>query len=73
MFNLALEPDNSPIDNTNITTLQLFFSSDEHRQFKELCKTGMIKMYPNTYHEKNISDFLLQLVELYNAYDINHK
>lgn len=70
MFNLPLEPDNSPIDNTNIATLQLFYNSDEHREFKELCKSGMIKMYPQAYHEKNISDFLLQLVRLYNTCDI---
>jgi hypothetical protein len=69
MFDLPIEPDNSPIENINITTLQLFFSAEEHRQFKELCKTGMVKMYPQTYHEKNISDFLLHLVELYNIND----
>lgn len=70
MFDIPLEPDNSAIDNTNITTLQLFFSTEEHKEFKELCKVGMMKMYPQTYHEKNINDFLLRLVELYNTYDI---
>jgi hypothetical protein len=70
MFDFPLEPDTSPIDNTNITTFQLFFSTEEQRQFKELCKLGMMKMYPQAYQEKNINDFLLRLVELYNTYDI---
>lgn len=66
MFNVELEPDNSPIDNTNITTLQLFFNTDEHREFKELCKKCMIKMYPGAFDEANVSDFLLQLLRNYN-------
>lgn len=71
MFDLELEPDNSPIEDCNITTIHYFFSEQEAREFKELCKKGMIKMYPNTYADANISDFMLQIVRLYNNGDIN--
>lgn len=67
MFEIPLEPDNSPIDNTNITTLQLFYSTDESREFKELCKQGMMHMYPKTFADANINDFILQVLRLYNA------
>jgi hypothetical protein len=66
MFDVILEPDNSPIDNTNITSFQLFFSTDEMRDFKEQCKKGMIKMFPSTFDKQNVNDFLLQLVQQYN-------
>lgn len=62
MFDLHLEPDNSPVDNTNTTTVQLFYSTEEHKEFKELCKYGMMKMYPLTFAEANVSDFLLELL-----------
>lgn len=65
MFDIVLEPDNSPLDNTNITTFQLFYSTEQLREFKELCKAGMIKMYPQDYSKRNASDFILDLVRLY--------
>jgi len=65
MFDLELEPDNSPIENINITTFQLFFSTEEHREFKELCKKGMMKMYPGAFADKNVNDFLLNLLRNY--------
>lgn len=65
MFDVLLEPDNSPVDNTNITTFQLFYSTEQLREFKELCKTGMIKMYPQDYDKRNASDFILDLLRLY--------
>lgn len=71
MFELPLTPDESPIENVNITTLQLFFSTEECREFKELCKHGMMKMYPHTFATENINDFLLKLVRLYNNEHIN--
>jgi len=68
MFDINLEPDNSPIDNTNITTTQLFYSTEEHREFKELCKKGMMLMYPNTFADSNINDFILQILRFYKQY-----
>lgn len=70
MFDVILEPDNSPIDNTNITTFQLFYSTEEQRIFKELCKKGMMKMYPAVFQEKNVSDFILQVLKEYVAEDL---
>lgn len=65
MFEIPLVPDNSPVDNTNISTFQLFYSTEQLREFKELCKTGMIKYYPQDYDKRNASDFILDLLRLY--------
>lgn len=65
MFDLPLAPDNSPIDNTNIVTFKLFYSAEQLREFKELSKAGMIRFYPKDYGERNVSDFLLELLRLY--------
>lgn len=65
MFEFPLERDNSPIDNTDTTTIQLFYSTNESREFKELCKYGMMKMYPETFAQANVSDFLLALLKMY--------
>ncbi len=55
--------DNSPIDETVITTTILYFSKDELKEFKKLCKKGMKIQYPNAYQYKaNLSDFLLFLL-----------
>lgn len=37
--------DNSPIDNTEITTTMLYFSTDELKLFKALCKKGIKKEF----------------------------
>lgn len=56
--------DNSPLDNTEITTTILYFSKDELQKFKTLCKTGMRQFYGQEVIEKgNISDFLLTTLE----------
>lgn len=67
MFDIKLEPDNSPIEDCNITTVHYFFSDKEAKEFKELCKQGMMKMYPETFADANISDFMLELVRQYNT------
>lgn len=66
MFEIELPEDNSQIDNTNITTFQLFYSTEEQREFKELCKRGMMKMYPDTFAQQNVNDFLLKVLQRYN-------
>jgi hypothetical protein len=56
--------DESPADNTEITTTILYFSTDELRRFKQLCKTGIRKEFKEQYMQKgNLSDFLLLILE----------
>lgn len=56
--------DNSPIDETEITTTILYFSTKELKQFKKLCKAGIKKEFSETYQQKgNLSDFLLKILK----------
>lgn len=56
--------DNSPIDETEITTTILYFSTDELKQFKRLCKVGIKKEYNSEFQQKgNLSDFLLLILK----------
>lgn len=56
--------DESPPDNTEITTTILYFSKEELAEFKALCKSGMRKMYGTDVNTKaNLSDFLLTLLK----------
>jgi hypothetical protein len=56
--------DNSPPDNTEITTTILYFSKEELAKFKSLCKVGIKTMYGNDAQTKgNLSDFLLTILE----------
>ena len=66
MFDLKLEPDNSPIEDCNISTFQLYYSDQQLREFKELSKFGMMNMYQQDFDKRNVSDFLLDLLRLYN-------
>tara|TARA_B110000285_G_scaffold203670_1_gene239987 strand:+ start:17954 stop:18172 length:219 start_codon:yes stop_codon:yes gene_type:complete len=55
--------DESPVDNTEITTTLLYFSSNELRQFKKLCKAGMKVEFKEDFQQKgNLSDFLLKIL-----------
>ena len=52
--------DNSPIDNTEITTTLLYFSVEELKEFKSLCKKAIKKTFGEQYQTKgNVSDLLL--------------
>ena len=52
--------DNSPIDNTEITTTMLYFSTQELKEFKALCKKGIKQEFAEQYQTKgNLSDLLL--------------
>lgn len=56
--------DNSPIDETEITTTILYFSTDELRQFKNLCKKGIKEEFNDEFKQKgNLSDFLLLILK----------
>ena len=62
--------DNSPIDNTEITTTLLYFSKEELAEFKKLCKIGIKQMFGQEAIVKgNLSDFLL--TDLRKKYDNN--
>lgn len=55
--------DNSPPDNTEITTTILYFSKEELAQFKKLCKTGIKREFGAEFQQKgNLSDFLLLIL-----------
>jgi hypothetical protein len=56
--------DNSPIDNTEITTTLLYFSSEELKTFKALCKKGIKAEFGGDYQTKgNLSDLLLIILK----------
>lgn len=56
--------DNSPVDNTEITTTILYFSAQELKEFKKLCKVGIKFEYGELYQQKgNLSDFLLKTLK----------
>ncbi len=56
--------DNSPIDETEITTTLLYFSKDELKEFKKLCKVGIKIEFGKEYQQKgNLSDFLLKTLK----------
>lgn len=56
--------DNSPIDNTEITTTLLYFSTEELKQFKALCKKAMKIEFGADYQTKgNLSDLLLIILK----------
>jgi hypothetical protein len=55
--------DNSPVDNTEITTTILYFSTKELKEFKKLCKAGIKKEFGEQYMQKgNLSDFLIKIL-----------
>ena len=52
--------DNSITDNTEITTTMLYFSNEELKLFKALCKKGIKIEFAEEYQVKgNLSDLLL--------------
>lgn len=58
--------DNSPPDNTEITTTMLYFSTDELKEFKRLCKLAMKQEYGDEVFEKgNLSNLLLLILRRY--------
>ena len=60
--------DNSPIENVEITTTMLYFSRQELKEFKTVCKKGIKKEFGQEYQQKgNLSDLLLKVLkEKYN-------
>lgn len=56
--------DESPLDNTEITTTMLYFSTEELKLFKALCKKGIKEQFGLEYQQKgNLSDLLLIILK----------
>ena len=56
--------DKSPIEDIEITTTILYFSRQELKEFKNLCKKGIKKEFGEEYQQKgNLSDFLLKILK----------
>lgn len=63
LFEDDFEINESPVDNTEITTTLLYFSKEELKEFKLLCKKGIKAEHPDDFLKKgNISDLLLNLL-----------
>ena len=56
--------DDSPTDDTEIKTTLLYFSKEELRIFKKLCKVGIKAEFGEEYQQKgNLTDFLLKILK----------
>lgn len=68
LFEDEFGEDNSPVDDTQITTTILYFSEEELKQFKKDAKQAMKKMFGHEVVERgNLSDLLLNLLKEYNG------
>lgn len=63
LFEQEFDVDQSPPDDTRITTILLYYDEPDAREFKRLCKLGMQHMYPATFRDSNVSDFLFTLLK----------
>lgn len=63
LFPKQTQKDNSPIDETVIVQVILYYDEQKALEFKELSKRGMAAMYPNNLPDANVSDFLLALLK----------
>jgi hypothetical protein len=60
-FEDFMQKDNSPLDNTQITTTLLYYSQDELKEFKQLSKELIKKYYGEDYKDGNVSDLILKI------------
>lgn len=64
LFEMDYGLDNSPPDNTEIVQVILYFSQEETKEFKKLCKELMKREWPGEYIDKgNLSDLLLKILK----------
>ena len=64
LFEYEFEPNNDPVDDTEITGTLLYYTKQNRELFKKLCKTGMKKTYTKEeLEEANISDFILYILK----------
>lgn len=65
LFEQFQPKDDSPIEELNITSIYLFYSDEQVRDFKRMAKLGMQRMWPTSYQQQNISDFIFELIKQY--------
>jgi hypothetical protein len=53
---------NTEVDNTEITSTLLYFSTAELKEFKKLSKIGMKDKFPDPIKDGNVSDLVLILL-----------
>ncbi len=64
LFDQEYEQDNSPIDNTDIVQILLYFDQFEAKDFKFYCKELMKKEWPEDFIDKgNLSDLLIKILK----------
>lgn len=57
---------NSEKDNTQIVQVLLYYSEEEAKEFKRICKEGIKREFPKEYFEKgNVSDFIIKILRKY--------
>lgn len=73
LFEEEFPEDNSPKEDVRITTTLLYYSEQELKEFKKLCKLAMKQKYGDkAVTEGNISDLLLNdLKEKYGSQEVN--
>lgn len=60
-FEDFFEKDNSPKDETQITTTLLYLSEEELKELKSLSKILIKKYWGDNYKEGNLSDLILKI------------
>lgn len=64
LFDLAILPNNDPIEDVEITTTTLYMSKPELKEFKRLAKIGIKKLWNAEFQQKgNLTDLLLHLLK----------
>lgn len=64
LFEYEFEQNTEPIDNTEITGTLLYYTKENRKEFKLLCKKGMEQTYTKEQlQEANISDFILKTLK----------
>tara|TARA_R110001592_G_scaffold231480_3_gene488620 strand:+ start:1327 stop:1551 length:225 start_codon:yes stop_codon:yes gene_type:complete len=64
LFEYEFEQNVEPVDDTEITGTLLYYTKDNRKLFKQLCKKGMEQTYnKDLLQEANISDFILKTLK----------
>jgi hypothetical protein len=71
LFEFNLDENLMPEDNTEIFPAVIYFSKDEHAEFKKELKIAIKKLYPESYEKENGSNALLTILKLYNHENTN--
>lgn len=71
LFDFNLDENNMPIDGTEIFPAVIYFSKEEHAEFKKELKNAIKKLFPNNYENQNGSDALLKLLKQFNHGNAN--